>query len=108
MLPFPPGSLGRKLQGGDTLVAMAGQGLLVHGTGKHAAQCFPNENLQILDLKLPSFALPCLSANSHWDKTGFGRAKDAGAVPRELNIQKKCFMWLYVSFNFLVENAVNL
>lgn len=65
-------------------------------------------SLQVVDPKLSSPALPWIFANSHRDQRGLWWAKDIGAVPIELNVQKRRFMWLYVSFNFLVENAVNL
>lgn len=68
----------------------------------------PLHGAKVLDLKLSSPALPRIFANSHGDQTGLWWAKDTGVVPIELNVQKRCFMWLYVSFNFLVENAVNL
>lgn len=64
----------------------------------------------ILHLKLSFPSVPWIFANSHRDQAGLCQAQDTGVVPKELNVQKKkkSFMWLYVSFNFLVENAVNL
>lgn len=68
------------------MVAMAGQGLLVHGTTSTPAWCFLNESLQILGLKLPSPALLSMSANSHWAQTELWWTKGAGVVLVELNV----------------------
>lgn len=57
----------------------------------------------------PKIVFSCIALNIHKLPMGSDRALvGKGVVPMELNVQKRCFMWLYVSFNFLVENAVNL
>lgn len=109
-----PWHLGKWWQTADTLVATAGWGLPIHSTtksfcaesfqfcqGRCHKRWFYTWNCLLLEylesLQTPTGLRQGLSGAGH--RSGAYRVKHP---------EKKGFMWLYVSFNFLVENAVNL